>query len=72
MPKTWFITGATRGIGRDIARGALANGDQVVATGRDIDRTRAAFDKSDSLLVTALYQPALIRTHVPIFGVRWT
>jgi len=33
--KTWFITGASRGIGAEIARAALANGDRVVATGRD-------------------------------------
>lgn len=43
MPKTWFITGATRGIGRAIATAALGAGDRVVATGRDPDATRAAF-----------------------------
>jgi NAD(P)-dependent dehydrogenase (short-subunit alcohol dehydrogenase family) len=35
MPRTWFITGATRGLGRAIAEAALAHGDAVVATGRD-------------------------------------
>jgi len=34
MSKVWFITGATRGIGADIAKAALAAGDKVVATGR--------------------------------------
>jgi NAD(P)-dependent dehydrogenase (short-subunit alcohol dehydrogenase family) len=34
MPKTWFITGATRGLGVDIAEAALKAGDRVVATGR--------------------------------------
>jgi NAD(P)-dependent dehydrogenase (short-subunit alcohol dehydrogenase family) len=34
MSKIWFITGATRGLGLDIARAALASGDKVVATGR--------------------------------------
>jgi NAD(P)-dependent dehydrogenase (short-subunit alcohol dehydrogenase family) len=31
----WFITGAGRGLGIDIARAALAAGHPVVATGRD-------------------------------------
>ena len=34
MSKTWFITGATRGLGADIATAALKAGDRVVATGR--------------------------------------
>ena len=41
--KTWFTTGASRGLGTDIAKAALQAGDRVVATGRD----RAAV--SDSL-----------------------
>jgi NAD(P)-dependent dehydrogenase (short-subunit alcohol dehydrogenase family) len=32
--KVWFITGASRGFGLEIARAALAEGDQVVATVR--------------------------------------
>jgi NAD(P)-dependent dehydrogenase (short-subunit alcohol dehydrogenase family) len=35
MTKTWFVTGAARGIGAAIVRAALAAGDRVVATGRD-------------------------------------
>ncbi|HMA14789.1 MAG TPA: oxidoreductase [Kiloniellaceae bacterium] len=42
-PKTWFITGAARGIGFEIARAALAAGANVVATGRDRARLEAAF-----------------------------
>ncbi|HKW84678.1 MAG TPA: SDR family NAD(P)-dependent oxidoreductase, partial [Burkholderiaceae bacterium] len=34
MQKTWFITGASRGLGADIAKAALRAGDRVVATGR--------------------------------------
>jgi NAD(P)-dependent dehydrogenase (short-subunit alcohol dehydrogenase family) len=34
MSKTWFITGASRGLGVDIAKAALAAGHRVVATGR--------------------------------------
>jgi NAD(P)-dependent dehydrogenase (short-subunit alcohol dehydrogenase family) len=33
-PKVWFITGASRGFGLEIARAALAAGDRVVATVR--------------------------------------
>lgn len=34
-PKVWFITGATRGLGVQIAKAALRAGHRVVATGRD-------------------------------------
>ena len=33
--RVWFITGASRGIGAEIAKAALAAGDAVVATARD-------------------------------------
>ncbi|XGV97829.1 MAG: oxidoreductase [Leptolyngbya sp. BL-A-14] len=33
-PKVWFITGASRGFGLEIARAALAAGDRVIATVR--------------------------------------
>lgn len=39
----WFITGAARGIGREIALAALAAGHQVAATGRDLAALQAAF-----------------------------
>lgn len=32
--KTWFITGASRGIGAEIAKAVLATGDQLIATAR--------------------------------------
>jgi NAD(P)-dependent dehydrogenase (short-subunit alcohol dehydrogenase family) len=34
MSKTWFITGAGRGLGIDIAKAAMGAGDRVVATAR--------------------------------------
>src|SRR5579859_5661232 len=34
--KTWFITGTSRGFGREWAIAALERGDQVAATARDI------------------------------------
>jgi NAD(P)-dependent dehydrogenase (short-subunit alcohol dehydrogenase family) len=35
MPRTWFITGASRGFGREWAIAALERGDTVAATARD-------------------------------------
>ncbi|WP_406280853.1 SDR family NAD(P)-dependent oxidoreductase [Nocardia sp. NBC_00881] len=35
MTRTWFITGANRGLGRAFTSAALAEGDRVVATARD-------------------------------------
>lgn len=43
MSKIWFITGAGRGIGAEIAKAALAAGDRVVATGRRIEQLDAAY-----------------------------
>ncbi|GAA1963044.1 oxidoreductase [Amycolatopsis minnesotensis] len=34
MPKTWLITGSSRGFGRELARAVLENGDNLVATAR--------------------------------------
>jgi NAD(P)-dependent dehydrogenase (short-subunit alcohol dehydrogenase family) len=50
----WFITGAGRGMGVDIARSALAAGHSVVATGRDAGRVLAAIGDHDNLLTVAL------------------
>lgn len=52
--KVWFITGAGRGMGVDIAKAALAAGHTVVATGRDINNVEKAAGKSDNLLVVKL------------------
>jgi NAD(P)-dependent dehydrogenase (short-subunit alcohol dehydrogenase family) len=52
--KVWFITGAGRGMGADIARAVLAAGDAVVATGRDTDRIAAALGHSEELLPVTL------------------
>jgi len=35
MQKTWFITGAGRGLGAEVAKAALRAGDRVVAAGRN-------------------------------------
>lgn len=50
----WFITGAGRGMGIDIAHAALAAGHSVVATGRNAARVQAAIGAHDNLLAVAL------------------
>jgi len=52
--KVWFITGAGRGLGVEIAKAALAVGDAVVATGRDTDRVAKAIGEAGDLLVAKL------------------
>lgn len=52
MSRTWFITGATRGLGEQIARAALLGGDRVVATGRDKEALRAKFGPDTEILIT--------------------
>ena len=52
--KVWFITGAGRGLGVDIARAALAAGHLVVATGRDPGKVAAVLGESDRLLTVKL------------------
>jgi NAD(P)-dependent dehydrogenase (short-subunit alcohol dehydrogenase family) len=52
--KIWFITGAGRGLGVDIAKAALAAGNTVVATGRNPDAVAEAVGEADDLLVVKL------------------
>ena len=52
--KTWFITGAGRGMGVEFAEAALAAGQNVVATGRNPDAVADAVGEADSLLVVKL------------------
>jgi NAD(P)-dependent dehydrogenase (short-subunit alcohol dehydrogenase family) len=54
MSKVWFITGAGRGMGVDIAKAALAAGNKVVATGRSTDKVAKALGQSDDLLIVKL------------------
>jgi NAD(P)-dependent dehydrogenase (short-subunit alcohol dehydrogenase family) len=62
----WFITGASRGMGIDIARAALAAGHSVVATGRDAARVASAVGAHEDLLTLALdvTDPAAAETAV--------
>jgi NAD(P)-dependent dehydrogenase (short-subunit alcohol dehydrogenase family) len=54
MSKVWFVTGAGRGMGTDIARAALDAGHKVVATGRNTDKVAQAIGASENLLVLKL------------------
>src|SRR5205807_6373332 len=52
--KVWFVTGAGRGMGVDIAKAALAAGNAVVATARHADTITAALGQDDDLLAVQL------------------
>ena len=54
MSKIWFITGAGRGMGVDIAKAALAAGHAVVATGRNTSAVSEAVGEADDLMVVKL------------------
>ncbi|CAN5249137.1 hypothetical protein BH09ACT10_BH09ACT10_30780 [soil metagenome] len=44
MSKTWFITGASKGFGREWAEAALERGDKVAATARKVETLDALVD----------------------------
>jgi NAD(P)-dependent dehydrogenase (short-subunit alcohol dehydrogenase family) len=52
--KVWFITGAARGIGLEIAKAALGAGDRIVATGRKRDAVEAALPTKGDVLALDL------------------
>jgi NAD(P)-dependent dehydrogenase (short-subunit alcohol dehydrogenase family) len=52
--KVWFITGAGRGLGVDIANAALAAGHAVVATARNAETVTKALGEHDDLLAVDL------------------
>jgi NAD(P)-dependent dehydrogenase (short-subunit alcohol dehydrogenase family) len=52
--KVWFITGAGRGLGTDIAKEALAAGHAVVATGRNPEKVTQAVGEHENLLAVKL------------------
>jgi NAD(P)-dependent dehydrogenase (short-subunit alcohol dehydrogenase family) len=72
--KVWFITGAGRGMGVDIAKAALAAGHAVVAAGRNPERVAEVLGESDQLLVVKLditdpaEAEAAVRAAVERFG----
>src|SRR5688572_23087360 len=50
----WLVTGASRGMGVDIVKAALAAGHAVVATGRDTQAVARAIGAAEDLLVLEL------------------
>jgi NAD(P)-dependent dehydrogenase (short-subunit alcohol dehydrogenase family) len=52
--RVWFVTGAGRGMGVDIAKAALAAGHAVVATGRNPAKVTSAIGAHDDLLPVRL------------------
>ena len=54
MKRVWFITGASRGLGAEIARAAIDNGDDVVATARDSNAVEKALGASAHLMPMSL------------------
>jgi len=50
----WFITGAARGMGVDLAQAALDAGHSVVATARNAAKVTAALGEHDNLLALSL------------------
>ncbi|WP_329261674.1 SDR family NAD(P)-dependent oxidoreductase [Streptomyces sp. NBC_01478] len=51
---TWFATGASRGIGAEIARAALADGNNVVVAVRNPERVPDDLKKSENVFAVAL------------------
>jgi len=47
-PATWFVTGASRGLGRELVAQLLERGDNVAATTRSAERLTAALDGVDT------------------------
>ncbi len=54
MSKVWMITGASRGLGREIAKAVLAAGESVIATARRPEPLHTALGTSEQLLVLPL------------------
>jgi NAD(P)-dependent dehydrogenase (short-subunit alcohol dehydrogenase family) len=52
--KTWFITGASRGLGFEVTKAVLASGDKVVATVRSKPELLTAELNNDNLYVVSL------------------
>jgi len=70
-PKTWFITGASKGFGREWTEAALERGDRVAATARDVAALQPLVDKyGESVLAIRLdvtdpdaAQAAVVQAH---------
>jgi len=54
VTNVWFITGAARGMGVDLAKAALDAGHRVVGTARDAAKVTAALGEHENLLALSL------------------
>ena len=54
MPRTWLVTGSSRGFGREIAEAALKRGDRVLATARNPGQLDALAAYGDAVVPFAL------------------
>jgi 3-oxoacyl-[acyl-carrier protein] reductase len=52
MAKVWLITGASRGFGVEFAKAAMRAGDQVVATGRNLQSVNDALGPNSAQLLS--------------------
>lgn len=69
MSSTWFITGASRGLGATLARELLAAGHRVVATGRNLGQLRQALGPDGARLLSVeldVADPAQARAAVAL------
>src|SRR4029077_13544500 len=64
--RVWFVTGAGRGMGVDIAQAALAGGHAVVATGRNTKAVADALGEADDLLVVKMDVTSLASAEVAV------
>jgi NAD(P)-dependent dehydrogenase (short-subunit alcohol dehydrogenase family) len=62
----WFITGAGRGMGVDIAEAALVAGRAVVATGRNTEAVADAVGEADDVLVVQLDITSLVSAEAAV------
>ena len=63
--RTWFITGTSRGFGREWTKAALERGDRVAAAARDTSSLEDLLaEHGDSLLALALD----VTDHAAAFG----
>ncbi|MBE1878447.1 SDR family NAD(P)-dependent oxidoreductase [Myceligenerans pegani] len=53
-PATWFVTGASRGLGLELVQQLLRRGDNVAATTRSTERLTAALHETDTLRLLPL------------------
>lgn len=64
--RVWFITGAARGIGALIAKAALADGNAVVAAGRNVEAIVRALGESPALLPVRLDVTSEAEAHAAV------